>query len=52
MELNAYLRPLTGGDITIVYADRLEGDALKSHLSLLGGPVTHVITKSARYAAL
>lgn len=46
-ELRAYFEMLGLRGITISYADRLHGDALKTNLILLGGPDANAITKEA-----
>jgi hypothetical protein len=46
-ELRKHLELIGMQDVTIAYADRLDGDGLKTHLVLLGGPDNNTITKEA-----
>jgi len=46
-ELNTYLASMGLRNLQLSYADQLNGDALKTHLVLLGGPDANEISKEA-----
>jgi hypothetical protein len=46
-ELQRYLGQIGGSEPQVVYADRLEGDALKHTLISLGGPDANAVTREA-----
>ncbi len=46
-ELNAYLESFGLRNTPVLYADRIDGDLLKTNLILLGGPDANLISKEA-----